>query len=336
MPWAMVYNFLMLIENLQAARARTLQTIESLSHDDLIQQHSPIMSPIIWDLGHIADYEAQWILGREGDALFDSFRHSRLSRAALPLPSVDETLEKMVRVRTETLERREGEFHRMVIQHEEMHRETILATIQLSGIHRSMAGPAHSRRGEVFVDGGEWSIGASDDAWAFDNERPSHGRRIDSFWIDAGPVSNGAFLEFVRAGGEAPEFWDNDSILRFGQRIAVDPDEPVQHVSWHQADAYARWAGKRLPTEFEWEKAAALGAIDFGQVWEWTSSDFLPYPKFVAHPYREYSEVFFGVTHKVLRGGSWASGPSIRRATFRNWDLPIRRQIFSGFRCAHD
>jgi iron(II)-dependent oxidoreductase len=120
-----------------------------------------------------------------------------------------------------------------------------------------------------------------------------------------------------------------------GGRDPIDPAHPVLHVSWHEADAFASWAGKRLPSEEEWEAASASLEM-VGQAWEWTSSDFLAYPGFEAFPYPEYSQPFFGDTYKVLRGGSWATHRSVIRPSFRNWDLPQRRQIFAGLRCARN
>ena len=133
---------------------------------------------------------------------------------------------------------------------------------------------------------------------------------------------------------------------------AGHPQAPACHVSFHEADAFARARGARLPTEAEWEKAATWNAPDdeltvspsgnagaltgVGRAWEWTQTRFHGYPGFVAHPYREYSEVFFGDDYRVLRGGSWATSPRVKSLSFRNWDLPQRRQIFAGLRLARD
>jgi iron(II)-dependent oxidoreductase len=118
---------------------------------------------------------------------------------------------------------------------------------------------------------------------------------------------------------------------------AGHPAAPVCHVSWFEADAFARAHRARLPTEVEWERAATSDQLTArGQVWEWTSSHFDGYPGFVAYPYREYSEVFFGEGYRVLRGGSWATSSHIASTTFRNWDYPQRRQIFAGVRLAAD
>jgi iron(II)-dependent oxidoreductase len=233
---------------------------------------------------------------------------------------------------------------------------------------RPAAEPVAEGPETVLVGGGAHQIGAGDEGFAYDNERPRHPVELDAFRIDRTPVTNGAFIEFIAdTAAEPPMYWERDGEggwvrTAMGRTEAVDPALPVIHVSWDQADAFARWAGKRLPTEAEWEAAAAgadreranldhlafgcapagaygdaasdFGAVQMlGDVWEWTSSDFVAYPGFSAFPYPEYSEVFFGDTYKVLRGGAWATRRSVIRASFRNWDLPERRQIFSGIRC---
>jgi iron(II)-dependent oxidoreductase len=220
----------------------------------------------------------------------------------------------------------------------------------------------------VLVEGGEVEIGAPPRGFAYDNERPRHPIDLASFWIDRTPTTNRAYADYVSdTGAEPPMYWEPDGggwwvRTAMGRETPLDPDEPVVHISWDDADAFARWADKRLPTEFEWEAAAQgadperanldhlafgcarAGADDapsdcgalqmLGDVWEWTSSDFTAYPGFTAFPYPEYSEVFFGDTYKVLRGGAWATRRNVIRLSFRNWDRPERRQIFAGVRCA--
>ncbi|HEY6144993.1 MAG TPA: SUMF1/EgtB/PvdO family nonheme iron enzyme, partial [Solirubrobacterales bacterium] len=192
----------------------------------------------------------------------------------------------------------------------------------------------------VVIEAGEHAIGAPAHGFAYDNERPRRTVALDAFEIDRTPVTNGAYIAYMEeTGAEPPLYWQREGEgwidTARGRRDPIDPADPVIHVSWEDADAFARWAGKRLPTEFEWE--AARPHLDgIGHGWEWTSSDFLAYPGFEAFPYREYSEPFFGDEYKVLRGGSWATHPRVARPTFRNWDLPQRRQIFSGIRCARD
>lgn len=257
----------------------------------------------------------------------------------------------------------------------------------------------------VRVPGVEVEIGTDDRSAAYDNERPRHTVRLAPFWIDVTPVVNADYLEFMNADGyarrefwsdagwrwleeanvSAPQYWFREGgewhVRQMDSSGAVDPEQPVCHVCYYEAEAFARFAGKRLPSEQEWEAAAShdpdsgrklaypwgdeppartqanldqlafspvrvgsyphnvspLGCYGMiGDVWEWTSSDFRPYPGYETFPYREYSEVFFGSEYKVLRGGSWATRPGAIRNTFRNWDYPIRRQIFCGFRCARD
>jgi iron(II)-dependent oxidoreductase len=421
---------------LEHARDQTLAVLGPLDDAELERQVSPLMSPLCWDLAHIAHYEELWLLRSLVDAaptdprfddLYDAFRHPRRERADLDIlsPCAARAFASEVRGRVlEVLDRiplddrpllHDLFVYGMVIQHEHQHRETMLATIGLmdrpypDGPPPAPAtappAPSAAPAAEVRLPGGSVQLGTDQDGWAYDNERPAHRVELAPFHLDVTPVTNAAYQGFVEAGGyddprlwsepgwawrleaglEHPHGWQQEgdrgwSVRRFGHRLDLRPDEAVQHVCCHEADAFARWAGKRLPTEAEWEYAAS-GAPDgttrrypwgdddptpahanlggaqlgpspvdahpagaspagvlglLGDVWEWTATTFHGYPGFEPFPYREYSEVFFGDEYRVLRGGSWATGPSACRATFRNWDYPIRRQIFCGFRCARD
>ncbi|GAA3846251.1 ergothioneine biosynthesis protein EgtB [Sphaerisporangium flaviroseum] len=414
---------------LEEGRSRSLAYTDA-DDEVLVRQHSTLMSPLVWDLAHVGNYEELWVLREVGgliplrpeiDKLYDAFAHPRRDRPSLPLLGPAEARRYIAGVRGRVLDvldtvdlrdpdplRSDGFVFGLVLQHEHQHDETMLATLQLSrrpGLVRDGRLPPGrpGGAGEVLVPAGPFRAGTATLPWAYDNERPAHQVDLPAYWIDRFPVSNGDYAAFIEDGGYAdPRWWDPDGWrwreekavpaplfwtleagtwwrTRFGRAEPVPMAEPVQHVSWYEADAYARWAGRRLPSEAEWEKAcgwdlaagrargypwgdappspehanlghlasrpAPVGAFPagaspcgaeqmIGDVWEWTGSWFLPYPGFRAFPYREYSEVFFGETYRVLRGGSWATHPTAVRTTFRNWDFPTRRQIFAGFRCA--
>ena len=424
-----------IVEVLEEARQRTLRLIAPLSDDDLTAQHDPLMSPIVWDLGHIAHFEELWLTRNvhgtvefgEMPGIYNPFEHPRRVRGALDLPGRDEVVEILADVRARVLDKlesldlgagdpllRDGYVYAMVAQHEYQHNETILQTLQLKrgapyAAPRSLTIPAPTLAVDpgamVRFPGGHVPIGTNDRQVAYDNERPRHVVELPAFRIDVTPVTNGQYVEFIEDGGYgrrelwseagwawretdaavAPKYWTREGSVwharAFDLSGPLDLRRPVCHVSYHEADAFARWSGKRLPTEIEWEAAAsfdpatgeqrlfpwgnepwtpALANLDqltfetapvgayprnlspigcygmIGDVWEWTSSDFRGYPGYETFPYAEYSEVFFGAEYKVLRGGSFATRPGAIRNTFRNWDYPIRRQIFSGFRCVSD
>jgi iron(II)-dependent oxidoreductase len=359
-------------ERLAEARERTLELIEPLDDRQLNRVYSPILSPLAWDLGHIANFEELWLVqtigGREplhGDLgrFYDAIENPRRTRGELPILRDAELRAYLADVRERTLDvldgidlgddaedplLRGGFVYEMLLAHEHQHNETMLQLLQMIERYEPVpaaaepaAEPVSDGPEMVLVEGGEHPIGAPPEGFAYDNERSRHTVELAPFEIDRTPVANGAYVQFMEeTGAEPPMYWERDGKEGWvrnamGRVEPVDPAHRVIHVSWDAADAFARWGGKRLPTEQEWEAAHAdVQAI--GQVWEWTSSDFLPYPGFEAFPYREYSEVFFGDTYKVLRGGSWATHRSVVRPSFRNWDLPQRRQIFAGLRCARD
>ena len=332
---------------LDHARKRTEALLEPLDDEQLTRQVSPLQSPLVWDLAHIGYFEELWLLrngnGRaaaspELDDLYDSFAHERAERGTIAILSPQEARAYVTEVREEVLERlpqfaRDDFLVGMVAQHELQHVETMAQTLALAGLPGPPphGPPEVEASGDVQVAGGPFTLG-SDDPWAYDNERPAHEVDLPPFRIDRALVTNAEYAEYVEAkGASPPPHWDG---------VEPAPREPVQHVSFQEAESYARWADKRLPTEIEWAKAAKLLDDELehaaGAVWQWTSSVFDGYPGFRAFPYAEYSEVFFGKEYRVLRGGSWVTDPFVARPTFRNWDLPERRQIFSGIRCASD
>lgn len=366
-----------------AARRRVLGLVADVAEADLERVHSPLMSPLVWDLGHIAAFADLWLSRREDAppplrpelfALYDAAETPRAERGTLPMLRTEEALAYMAAIHDRTLEAlahadfgpaaapldRDGLVFGLIAEHEEQHTETMLQCLQLAapGTYAPRA-PVELQpvaRGIARVEAGHHRIGAVR-GFSYDNERPAHRRELPAFGIHRAPVSNGEWRVFVEEGGyrdsrwwaaegwawratnaiERPQFWSEDlrsSRVFDAERPLVD-GAPVIHVSAHEADAFARWAGARLPTEFEWEAAARAGALDgVGQVWEWTATEFAGYPGFVAYPYPEYSAVFFGGGYRVLRGASWASSPGTHRLSFRNWDHPQRRQIFAGVRLA--
>jgi gamma-glutamyl hercynylcysteine S-oxide synthase len=330
---------------MESVRARTLALVDHLASTDLERVLDPLMSPLVWDLAHIAAYEDLWLCARHGEralmrpdlaALYDAFETPRAVRGDLPLLDTSGAFAYLADVRERSvavLEERgvgDGTFVELVVRHELQHTETMRQAMALGGLlppGEPPVGPTGGRAGFFAVPAGTFAMGAGPDGFAYDNERPRHAVDVAAFEIARRPVTNAAWRTWV----EADEREDRSTAA------SGHPDAPVCHVTWHDADAFARAAGARLPTEAEWEKARAAGALDdVGYVWEWTASPFVGYPGFRAHPYREYSEVFFGDAHRVLRGGSWATHRRIATPTFRNWDLPERRQIFSGVRLARD
>jgi iron(II)-dependent oxidoreductase len=384
-----------------------------LGHIAWFQEH--------WVLRHRHGAAPVW---PDADRLYDSTRIEHDERWRLPLPSRSATLDYMNRVLERVLDRMptlcgdDAYYARLVLFHEDMHCEALVYTRQTLAYPAPPLAEAPANdaarslgacSGDVDISGGTFMLGASADMpFVFDNEKWAHPVNVSPFRMARTPVTNKEYVRFVEDKGyERREFWDAEGWAwrqrvearhplywqsrdggwqqrRFNRFVPLADSAPVCHVTWHEAQAYCRWAGRRLPTEAEWEFAAStepsrnranerkrvypwgdapptartahvdlhgsdplpVGALPagdsawrvrqmVGNVWEWTASDFAPYPGFTADAYKEYSAPWFGGTHKVLRGGSFATRGRLLCNTYRNFFTPDRCDVPAGFRtCA--
>lgn len=299
----------------------------------------------------------------QADDWYDSSRVAHRTRWALPLPDGQATRDYLARTLGQTLELLDAlpaaaddellYFFRLAALHEEMHAEAAIYMAANLGLPvRTDPGPALDAPVELELPPQRFGLGSKGAGFAFDNELQCREVTLAATGIDAQPVTWARFLPFVEAGGyRQPQWWSNAGREWLGGQAApwraagtgwqqrrgarwvpVEPARAAVHLTAHEADAWCRWAGRRLPTEAEWECAAhVLPGFRWGQVWEWTASTFEPYPGFAPHPYRDYSAPWFG-SRRVLRGASPATSPALAHARYRNFFEPQRSDIFAGFR----
>ncbi len=352
------------------ARARTFDLVSDLSDDQFQVPLLRTINPFLWEIGHVAYFQEYWVLRHalgqaplrtDGDALYDSAKVEHDTRWHLPLPSRSETLRYMEEVRDRVIDGvsngscdsdSDAYFVRLSAFHEDMHDEAFLITRQTLGYCVPAALPVKDApavdtaiTSDLCIAAGVYTVGSSaDEGFVFDNEKWAHSVNVPEFRIARSLVTQREFLNFIeQTGSRPPVYWKREkdgSWFRrhFDRWLPLEPDRPVSNISWFQANAYCRWAQRRLPTEFEWEIAARRGGCEqmFGSVWQWTSSDFLPYAGFSEDPYKEYSTPWFR-THKTLRGGGWSTRSRMMRQAYRNFYTPDRTDLWAGIRtCALD
>lgn len=353
------------------ARAVTWAWLGDLTGERVLGPRDPLLNPPLWEVAHLAWFWEKWLL-REGDtarvasglvpqtdSLYDSMAVPHDTRWDIPLlpwraawQYLDAVLAEVdARLAAALLTDEMAYFVQLCVFHHDMHNEAFAIRRQMQGdLSVAMArkalgdkalGPMPGAgRGDIAFPKGARALGAHKrGGFVFDNEKWAHEVRFAEFAIASHPVSQGEFAEYLtETGATPPPYWrcveGNWQLRRFDHWQALDVDAPAAHVSAVDAEAYCAWAGRRLPTELEWEHArSALSAT--GQVWEWTASVFAPYPGFTPDPYADYSAPWFDGTFRVLRGASIATAARNQWPTWRNFYKPQRSDMFCGFRtCA--